>query len=113
MQLLQQDPKKRLDSLEALKQESLMADVDWESVEAVNVQPSFVPPVSLVLNGLSIGLTYSTCINQVKQTCEESQLLKQNYTQMDRDKQEILKFLRINSNSIFAFIKKLNFFMEI
>ena len=24
-----------------------MADVDWESVEAVNVQPGFVPPVSL------------------------------------------------------------------
>jgi len=46
LQLLQQDPKKRLDSLEALKQESLMADVDWESVEAVNVQPGFVPPVS-------------------------------------------------------------------
>ena len=23
-----------------------MADVDWESVEAVNVQPGFVPPVS-------------------------------------------------------------------
>lgn len=46
MQLLQQDPKKRLDSLEGLKQESLMADVDWESVEAVNVQPGFVPPVS-------------------------------------------------------------------
>ena len=23
-----------------------MADVDWEAVEAVNVQPSFVPPVS-------------------------------------------------------------------
>lgn len=22
-----------------------MADVDWESVEAVNVQPGFVPPV--------------------------------------------------------------------
>lgn len=42
--LLQHDPKKRLDSLEALKQESLMADVDWEAVEAVNVQPSFVPP---------------------------------------------------------------------
>jgi len=46
LQLLQQDPKKRLDSLEGLKQESLMADVDWESVEAVNVQPGFVPPVS-------------------------------------------------------------------
>lgn len=42
--LLQQDPKKRLDSLEALKQESLLTDVDWEAVEAVNVQPSFVPP---------------------------------------------------------------------
>lgn len=25
-----------------------MADVDWEAVEAVNVQPSFVPPVSLL-----------------------------------------------------------------
>ena len=23
-----------------------MADVDWEAVEAVNVQPAFVPPVS-------------------------------------------------------------------
>ncbi|KAJ7333630.1 Serine/threonine-protein kinase 32C [Desmophyllum pertusum] len=41
--LLQQDPKKRLNSIDALKQESLMADVDWESVETVNVQPGFVP----------------------------------------------------------------------
>ena len=46
LQLLQQDPKKRLDNLEALKQENLMKDVDWEAVEAVNVQPGFVPPVS-------------------------------------------------------------------
>ena len=46
IQLLQHDPTKRLDTIEALKQESLMADVDWEAVEAVNVQPSFVPPVS-------------------------------------------------------------------
>ena len=46
IQLLQHDPTKRLDTIEALKQESLMADVDWEAVEAVNVHPSFVPPVS-------------------------------------------------------------------
>ena len=46
IQLLQHDPSKRLNTIEALKQESLMADVDWEAVEAVNVQPSFVPPVS-------------------------------------------------------------------
>ena len=46
LQLLQQDPKKRLDSIEALKQESLMVDVDWDAVESVNVQPGFVPPVS-------------------------------------------------------------------
>ena len=59
MQLLQQDPKKRLDSLEALKQESLMADVDWESVEAVKVQPGFVPPVSESSNSLSGGSRYS------------------------------------------------------
>ena len=62
LQLLQQDPKKRLDSLEALKQESIMADVDWESVEAVNVQPSFVPPVSFIPDSLSRGLLYSTCM---------------------------------------------------
>lgn len=42
--LLQRDPKKRLNSLELLKQESLMADVDWEAVESVNVQPGFIPP---------------------------------------------------------------------
>lgn len=44
--------------MEALKQESLMADVDWDSVESVNVQPGFVPPVSLSTNSLSIGLIY-------------------------------------------------------
>ena len=30
-----------------------MADVDWEAVETVNVQPDFVPPVSYV-NSVSI-----------------------------------------------------------
>ena len=50
-----------------------MADVDWESVEAVNVQPSFVPPVSFIPDSLSRGLLYSTCIYHYKQTHKESQ----------------------------------------
>ena len=41
-----------------------MADVDWESVEAVNVQPGFVPPVSLSSNSLSGGLLYEILLSR-------------------------------------------------
>ena len=45
-QLLQQNPEKRLDSIEALKQEKLLATMDWEAVELRKVQPKYIPPVS-------------------------------------------------------------------
>ncbi|EDO48735.1 predicted protein, partial [Nematostella vectensis] len=42
--LLQQDPKSRLQTIEDLKEEHLMASVDWEMVYRKELKPSFVPP---------------------------------------------------------------------
>ena len=47
-----------------------MADVDWESVEAVKVQPGFVPPVSLSggslysIYGLTFYLSHQHCTSK-------------------------------------------------
>lgn len=41
--LLQQDPKKRLSTIEQLKSHDYFSDVNWEAVERREVKPSFVP----------------------------------------------------------------------
>lgn len=41
--LLQQDPKRRLSTIEELKCHDYFSDVNWEAVERREVQPSFVP----------------------------------------------------------------------
>ena len=59
-QLLQQDPSKRLNTLEDLKEDKVMASIDWEAVERREVQPTFVPPVSkLVVTCLSLYSPYA------------------------------------------------------
>ena len=46
-QLLQQDPKRRLSTIDELRCHDYLSDVNWEAVEKREVQPLFVPPVNI------------------------------------------------------------------
>lgn len=83
--LLQQDPKKRLDNLELLKKERLLADVDWEAVEAVNIQPGFVPPK----DHLNCDPTYELeeMIIEAKPLHKKKKRLKKLSTKTDNDEE--------------------------
>ena len=66
LQLLQQDPKKRPSTLEELKNHDYFSDINWEAVERREVQPSFVPSVSIHDElGLEFEIVESLIINCV------------------------------------------------